>query len=185
MPRREDFRIRSLEERDLEKVLEWRNSERIRANMYTDQFISSQEHREWFARVSKDTNSEYHIFEYSGNPIGLFYVVQIDRNNTKCFWGFYIGEEDVPSGAGSVLEYFALDYIFKQLGIRKLCCEVFAFNTSVIKLHKKFGFKEEGHYLKHVLKNDIYEDVIALALFKEDLEAVRPAIEKLIFRESK
>ena len=42
------------------------------------------------------------------------------------------------------MEIQALDYAFSVLGIRKLYCEVLAFNTPVIKLHQKFGFTVEG-----------------------------------------
>ena len=40
------------------------------------------------------------------------------------------------------MEFFALDYAFLTLKIRKLCCEVFTFNSGVIKLHEKFGFDQ-------------------------------------------
>jgi RimJ/RimL family protein N-acetyltransferase len=66
------------------------------------------------------------------------------------------------------MEFFALSYAFEVLGIRKLCCEVFLFNTNVIKLHEKFGFKKEGHFTKHYSKNDIYEDIVCLAKFKDN-----------------
>jgi len=38
----------------------------------------------------------------------------------------------------------------------------------VIKLHKKFQFKEEGIFKTHIYKNEQYQDVICLALFRED-----------------
>ena len=61
-----------------------------------------------------------------------------------------------------------IEYVFKQLGIRKLCGEAFAYNTSSIRFHKKLGFTEEGRFLKHILKNGVYEDIVSFALFKDD-----------------
>jgi RimJ/RimL family protein N-acetyltransferase len=42
------------------------------------------------------------------------------------------------------MEFLALDYAFNEIALHKLCCEVLAFNSSVIKLHQKFGFKTEA-----------------------------------------
>jgi len=46
--------------------------------------------------------------------------------------------------------------------------EVLDLNMKVIKLHKKFQFKEEGIFKTHIYKNEQYQDVICLALFRED-----------------
>ena len=181
MSKRKDYRLRPLAETDLEKVLEWRNSERIRANMYTDHLINMDEHRAWFERTKQREDSVHLIFEYQAHPVGVVNVTQIDKRNNKCFWGFYLGEVDVSRGSGAVMEYLALNYIFEVLGIRKLGAEVFAFNTQVIKLHKKFGFVEEGCFVKHVLKNNKYEDVIPMALFAEEWLKAKPKFEKLLF----
>lgn len=63
------------------------------------------------------------------------------------------------------MEFFALDYAFTSLAIRKLCCEVFVFNTGVIKMHEKFGFLHEGRFSEHYIKNGKPEDIVCLAKF--------------------
>lgn len=181
MPKREDYRLRRLEESDLEQVLEWRNSERIRVNMYTDHIITMDEHRLWFEKINKDESAVYRILEFQGFPIGVVNATQIDKHNRKCFWAFYLGSTKIPLGSGAIMEFLFLEYIFNELGIRKLCCEVFAFNLSTIKLHKKFGFREEGCLKQHILKNNQYEDVICMALFNQEWIIVKPQLEKLCF----
>jgi len=177
-----EFRLREMTEDDLEMVLAWRNAERVRANMYTDHVISLDEHRAWFSRVKEDPEAVYLICEHQGTPIGCVNFVQIDRKNRNAYWGFYLGEEQGPRGRGSIMEYLALEYAFGPLDLRKLCCEVFCFNHPVIKLHTKFGFQEEGCFRRHVLKNGNYEDIAALAIFKEEWEANREKMEKICFR---
>ena len=44
MLRRDDCQLRPVLESDLGLIRQWRNSERIRANMFTDHIISSEEH---------------------------------------------------------------------------------------------------------------------------------------------
>lgn len=168
LPRREDYRLRPMEEADLEKVLEWRNSKRIRINMFTDHIITMDEHQAWFNRVKQSQSAIHKIFQFQGCPVGMVSFTNIDRHNNRCYWGFYLGEEALPRRTGLVMGFLGVKYAFEELGIRKLCGEVFAFNTSSIGFHKKLGFSEEGRFAQHILKNGNYEDIIAFALFKED-----------------
>ncbi|MCL6479750.1 MAG: UDP-4-amino-4,6-dideoxy-N-acetyl-beta-L-altrosamine N-acetyltransferase [Peptococcaceae bacterium] len=162
-------------------MLEWRNSDRIRAVMFTDRIITMDEHRAWFERLYKEKTAICRIFEFQDRPVGVVNIIQIDRHNHKCSWGVYLGEVDVPRGTGTVMGYLALEYIFEALGMRKLCAEVLAFNTTSIKFHKKLGFVEEGRFIKHVLKNGNYEDVIAMALFDEDWVKSKNKLKKKCF----
>jgi UDP-4-amino-4,6-dideoxy-N-acetyl-beta-L-altrosamine N-acetyltransferase len=182
MAQAHEFRLRDMVEEDLETVLEWRNQSWIRANMYTDHVISLDEHRAWFSRAKLDPAAVYLVCECNGKPIGCVNFVHIDRGNHKAFWGFYLGEENGPKGRGSAMEFLALEYAFGPLDLRKLCAEVFSFNDKVVSLHGKFGFQQEGLYRQHVLKDGQYQDVVAIALFRDDWMLLREKMEKICFR---
>jgi UDP-4-amino-4,6-dideoxy-N-acetyl-beta-L-altrosamine N-acetyltransferase len=154
-------------ETDLIQVLNWRNSEPIRMNMYTDRLISWEEHLEWYLRTKDSLSSRHMIFEYQEASLGVVNITQIDSVNHKCYWGFYLGEPNVAKGCGSAMGYLGLEYIFKELGIRKLCSEAFCFNQASIKFHKKLGFVEEGLLKQHIIKNHKYQDIVCLALFQD------------------
>jgi len=164
-------------------VLKWRNAELVRACMYTDHLISMEEHRAWFAKAKADPASVHLICEEHGVAIGVVNFVQIDRKNSKAFWGYYLDVEKARRGRGSIMEYLALDYAFDTLRLRKLCGELFAFNEHVLKLHKKFGFREEGCFRSHVLKNGRYEDVVSIAIFDEEWALNREGLMKACFRD--
>jgi len=183
VPRREEYELRPIEEGDLDLVLRWRNSDRIRESMYTDHEITMGEHRAWFDRARKEPLPTVLVFEFRGKPIGVIQVTQIDRRNDKCSWGFYIGVPDASPGSGTALGYFGLNHIFEVLKIRKLCAEAFASNSASLKFHKRLGFVEEGRLVQHVLKYGRYEDVVSFALFKEDWVRHRSRIEELCFHE--
>ena len=163
-----DITLRPLSPNDKERVLLWRNSERVRVNMYNDHLISPEEHSAWFEASLKDTSASFLIAEYQDRPVGLVSFTHIDRKHDRCSWAFYLGETDVPRGSGSAMEFLALSHAFETLKIRKLCCEVFVFNAGVIKLHEKFGFVHEGRFVGHYLKNGQYEDIVCLAKFGTD-----------------
>ncbi|MBI5485467.1 MAG: UDP-4-amino-4,6-dideoxy-N-acetyl-beta-L-altrosamine N-acetyltransferase [Deltaproteobacteria bacterium] len=181
MPRREDCRLRPVAEDDLELVLNWRNSERIRRNMYGDHIISMEEHKAWFNRLKDDSSAVYLLFEVCQTPVGMVYFTDIDRKNSKCFWGFYLGEDNLPRGTGTILGVSGMEYAFEILQIRKLCGEAFQFNSASVKFFQKLGFAREGHFVRHVLKEGVYEDVISFALFKDCWQDRRNELERTAF----
>lgn len=177
------FKLRPLTESDLATVLAWRNSERVRENMYTDHAISMEEHRGWFEKQRSSSGPDkYLIFESTGRPLGFVSFTRFNIASGVCYWAFYLGETDVPRGTGAIMEYMAIEYAFRDLNIRKLCCEVFTFNAPVIKLHHKFGFTEEARLKEHMLKNGKYEDIVSLALFQRDWKDLCSNLYKLCFR---
>jgi UDP-4-amino-4,6-dideoxy-N-acetyl-beta-L-altrosamine N-acetyltransferase len=182
MSSRQDYRLRPLFDSDLERVLIWRNSERIKANMYSDHIILTEEHLTWFNNIKTNESCIYRIFEFQDKAIGLASATQIESYSNKCIWAFYLGEEEVPFGSGAVMEFLFLELLFEEKNIRKVCCEVFSFNQSTISLHKKFGFQEEGFFKQHVLKNGKYEDIVSLSLFQDHWLEIKPKMQKLCFR---
>ncbi|MEW5919763.1 MAG: UDP-4-amino-4,6-dideoxy-N-acetyl-beta-L-altrosamine N-acetyltransferase [Bacillota bacterium] len=165
-------RLREINENDLEMILRWRNSERVRANMFTDHIITIDEHRQWFQNLKEKDNDVFLIFEYDRTPYGLTCFNQIDKLNYNCFWGFYLGINNPEPGFGTIMAYVSLNYAFFSLEVKKIYGKVFAFNTASIKLFKKMGFHQECYLKQHVLKKGSYEDVIIFALSKDKWQLI-------------
>lgn len=175
------FGLRAVRPDDAERLLHWRNSERVRAYMYSDHVIAEEEHAAWFARMLKDPAGDYRVCERLGRPIGLVALTAIDAASRRASWAFYVGEADLPPGCGAAMEYLALEHAFEARALRKLCCEVLASNVRVIKQHMRFGFRQEGLLVGHVLKNGKYEDVVVLALFDSEWPPVRERLGATLF----
>ncbi|WCK54191.1 UDP-4-amino-4,6-dideoxy-N-acetyl-beta-L-altrosamine N-acetyltransferase [Aneurinibacillus sp. Ricciae_BoGa-3] len=165
------YKLRLINENDLKLILSWRNSEKVRRNMFTDHEISIDEHRNWFQNLEKNNTALYLIFEIDNQPRGLVSFSDIDYGNKNCLWGFYLGQENLPKGTGYIMGCLGLHYAFTEMKMRKVCGEVFNFNKVSINYHKKLGFKEEGYFKKHVLKNGQYEDIVCFALFSDQWES--------------
>lgn len=181
MLNKNNFSLRPLEEKDKNLIRNWRNSDHVRNHMYQDHFISLTEHDLWFKKILHNYHDYYRLFMMNDFPLGLICANQVDLSNSKCYWGFYLGELNTPAGMGSILEFFALSFLFEELNMRKICGEVLASNTKVLHLHKKFGFLQEGYLRNHVKKNDIYVDVITIAMFSEAWFLNKPYFESTIF----
>lgn len=177
----EDCQLRPLAEADKDRVLAWRNQERVRINMYTDHVISADEHAAWFREALKSQTAKHFIFEYQAKPVGFVSFTKISQRHRTCVWAFYLGEANLPKGSGAAMEFLALEQAFEHLGIRKLQCEVFVFNAAVIKLHERFGFKREALFEQQYEKHGKYEDVAALAMFDKDWAATKDQLFKVCF----
>jgi len=173
-----NYTLRELEWNDLDLVLEWRNKDHIRLNMYHDRVITLQEHLHWFRRIIKNPENVYLVFEKNKTPLGLVCFTDINRENSLSQWGFYLGEEGLPKGTGMILGCLALEYAFEKLELRKVCGEVLGFNIASQRFHEKLGFVKEGCLSRHVLKRGKYEDVIIYALFRDKWWENRIAIEQ-------
>lgn len=159
-------RLRPLEESDLAMVLKWRNSDRVRSFMFTNHLISREEHLRWFRGIDPQQR-QCLIFELRQEACGLVNIYQIDRRNRCCAWGFYIGSSAAPRGAGLLMGYLAMEYIFKDLSMLKLCSEALVANTVSIAYHHNLGFTDEGVLNGSARKDGRPEDVLQMTLLQE------------------
>lgn len=171
--------LRDVKLEDKEMIRGWRNLPEVAKYMYTDHYITPEEHERWFRDVGMDPSRRYWVIVYQGECIGLVYLYDIDFKNRRCSWGFYIANPQVQGkGVGSLVEYTILQYVFGKLNFNKLSCEVLIYNEPVILMHKSFGFKEEGYLRQHVVKSGHSTDVVLLAMLRVEWEAERPRIEQ-------
>lgn len=149
-------------------VREIRNQKTVRSSMYTDHEIGLNEHLNWISKLKTDDRQiVFVVFSSNEIPIGVISVNSIDRLHKKADWAYYLDENE-RGGLGAVLEYNFLNFLFKELDLDKLNCEVIETNPSVIKLHKKFLFQEEGFKRSNIIKNDIRLGVCFLGITKEE-----------------
>jgi UDP-4-amino-4,6-dideoxy-N-acetyl-beta-L-altrosamine N-acetyltransferase len=163
----EEFKLIDLEHENLNIVLTWRNSDRVRSVMNSDEIITIEQHNRWFELYKNDSTKIAKLCLYQNKPIGFIQFTNINKKHGTCEWGFYIGEKTAPRGSGTVMGILTLDYLFNVLKMRKLNAYVLEFNLISLNYHKKFGFVEEGRLKKQILKNNQYADLVLLGLFKE------------------
>lgn len=162
--------IRPMTAEDLETVLSWRNLPQVRNYMKTNHIITEEEHYSWWARVHGHPDMRYLIAEDRGKMKGLVSFSSVNRYHGTGSWAFYIGESERRRGMGSLLEFIALDYAFRSIELRKLCCEVLSNNPAVVKLHQRFGFQIEGCLRAQFVRDDQLLDSIQLAMFRVEWE---------------
>ena len=181
MPRREDCFLRPMQESDLDLVLQWRNSDRVRRASYTDHIISRDEHLAWFERVRQDVRSAPFVFECETKPVGVVNLTDIDTDGGRCAWGFYVGAEDAPRGVGSAMGFCALEYAFENMGLHRVVGEALADNEASVRYHRRLGFVQEGRFVDHVLKDGEYRDVISFAILEPGWRRIKGELSRRFF----
>lgn len=172
MSNNHNYSIRPVEERDLNILFAWRNSERIRAFMYTDHLITMDEHLKWFHYIRHGNTGHALIFEDGGRPLGTVNINRINRSDNSCHWGFYVGDSSAPKGSGTALGCLGLRYIFEHLRLDMVTGEAFSFNRASIGLHLKLGFQPAEEPSCKVLKNGSYKEVLRFSLSKGMWESI-------------
>ena len=178
----EDIVLQHIQDKDLELIRTWRSSKGVNKFMYTTISPTIEEQAQWFNEINNDNSSEYWVVSYNNIPVGVANISNIDLINKKCEWAFYLGDTSIRGkGIGSKIEYKTIEYVFNDLGLNKLTCEVFNFNESVIKMHEKFGFRREAYYRNHIYKENAPYDVVGLGLLKTDWDNIKTSIKNKIY----
>lgn len=168
------IRLRKITEDDQEMIRLWRMKPEVTKYMYTDPTITEESQKIWFRSISYDKSVKVWIIQYSGQDIGLLTITGIDQVNLRCDWAYYIADNSFRGrGIGGALECNIYDYVFNQMNMNKLCCEVFVFNEKVIRLHEKYGSEIEGTRKEHIIKNGEKYDIVEMAILKEKWEEIR------------
>ena len=176
--------LRSIADNEVELMREWRNWPAVRANMYTQHEISQEEHLVWWEKSKVRTDQKYFMYELEGAAQGIANFTGIDIQHQNSAWAFY-ASPSAKIGTGSKMEFLMLEYAFDKLQLHKLYCEVLAFNTSVIKLHQKFGFNIEGVFRAHHKMNENFVDIYRLGILASEWREHRQAIYEKLTKQTK
>jgi len=160
-----DVRLRRLRAGDSAMVRGWRNSPRVAAELITNHAISAEEHEAWFRRVLDADGCRYWIICLGDRPVGLASIVDIDRAQKRCRWGFYNAADDLR-GRGIVTAALTsvLDHVFGELGLDVVAAEVLASNAASLAVHRRLGFEIVEHVPGAVHRDGRDIDLVLLEL---------------------
>ncbi|NQX44480.1 UDP-4-amino-4,6-dideoxy-N-acetyl-beta-L-altrosamine N-acetyltransferase [Paenibacillus tritici] len=168
-----DYTLKELSREHSTLIWEWRNAAHVRPFMNHDGLIPLEEHHKWLNSIAKDASRLVRICYYQAKPIGFVQFSQINLEHQTCEWGFYIGNQDCPRRSGTIMGILALELIFQERQMRKVCAEILDFNQKSLSYHRKLGFVEEGRLVRQRLRNHQPVDVVLMGLFREQWKKQR------------
>lgn len=154
------------------EVMDWRNNENVRKNMFSDDLITKEQHVNWLKSLKTDKKNSFYVIFYENEPVGVFSFNNMSKEHLVSSWGFYLRQDKKMPAISLLIEEKIINYYFNNLGYHKLNCEVLETNPKIIKLHKHFGFQEEGCRRENIIKDKKRINVILLGLRKQDWESL-------------
>lgn len=129
-----------LSKKELLKTLEWRNNVNIRSKMFNSNIITENDHLNFVESLKQLNERTYWLCRHKGRDIGVIYLY--NWNKQSVWWGYFSNPEFLTSSYGVLMEQVVMELVFNKLNYKELLCESLRTNTSVLKIHKLFGFKE-------------------------------------------
>jgi len=161
--------LRPVHENDSARIWEWRNLPHVSKFMYTTARIEWNSHQDWFKKMMLDPACLYWIIVVDEVDIGVACLTQINNVHGSASWAFYIADESFRgTGVGNVVELLVCINAFEMLGLRRVWCEVLAWNKPIIRMHEKFGFVREGVKRQHVVSVGKPCDVVYFGLLRNE-----------------
>jgi len=171
--------LRALEATDLDRMHRWHNDRSLYEMIGGPfNFVSRHAAESWLERktsyssFSADEISLAICVRDSDKHVGNIYLRQINWISRNAELQIFIGDsEERSKGVGRSAVRQLLAYSFKDLGLYRVYLYVLTDNSAAIKAYERIGFKAEGMLRKHVFKNGVWKDVIAMGICADD-EAV-------------
>jgi UDP-4-amino-4,6-dideoxy-N-acetyl-beta-L-altrosamine N-acetyltransferase len=169
---------------DVRVILEIRNEEKIRNNMFNSKIISLEEHLLWKKNFLESNTDRFYCIKYKNIIVGGLGLKNYNIKNLSADWAFYVAESRNFIGLGASIENKALNYFFDNYKIKNIFCYVLISNAAVINLHKKFGFKKinmDSNFEDNFL-NVKKKDVLRMKLSKFEWIANKSSIYNKFFK---
>jgi len=129
--------LRSVEKKDYEIILEWRNDPDVRINSLTQHIISIPEHIEYWNYFLKNTNNFAFVVSQDSKDIGVLKLKSIDKVIYEI--DIFLSKSYRNRGLGSQILKIVID-VALQKGIKKLVAKIKYGNEASIKAFEKVGF---------------------------------------------
>lgn len=105
----------------------------------------------------------------SDRIIGILQLDGIAWTHRTSFVSIGIGEEaDRGQGYGREAMELALDFAFNELNLHRVCLTVFSYNEVARTLYERLGFRQEGVYREHLLRDGRRHDMLLYGLLRRE-----------------
>ena len=134
---------------------------------------SEQQAREWLARVADlYAQGKAVVFAMQSRRgeglVGTIGLRDIDAEHLQAELGFWVAVENWRQGYATEAARAVVGYGFEQLALNRIYAHHMVRNPASGRVLTKIGMKPEGLLRQRVRKWGVFEDVVLLALLKEE-----------------
>ncbi|MDD3562958.1 MAG: GNAT family protein [Candidatus Cloacimonetes bacterium] len=166
--------LRGLEIEDYISLHKWRQDDEI-FNYYRGiaHYPSSINEKNWVeSRINDKENVTCAICLKENNQfIGCTFLNSIDLINRSARGGTFIGDKNyIGCGYGYEGRLLILKHAFFDWGMERVWAHIHVSNSPSLKMHAKCGYEREGLLRNASYKNGKFEDIVVMAVLREDFE---------------
>ncbi len=164
-------RLRVIEERDLERIVKWRNHPNNRRFFFSPFLLSAGGQKAWFEQLLADRNRMVFMIDtIDGKPVGMIAIENIDWRNQSAEGGqFVFDPAERRYGYAEEAIRLVITYAFDELNMNRLYCYLYSFDLT-IEMIKLYGFKVEGVLRQAAFAGGKFQDKVLMSLLKEEWE---------------
>ncbi len=135
--------LRPITMEDTERIVKWRNNERVRNNFIYREVFTEEIHRKWMeTKVASGEVVQFIICQLEDDkPVGSVYLRDIDKTTEQAEYGIFIGDDDALGlGYGNEAATLMCSYAADVVQLKKLILRVFVDNIAAKKSYEYAGF---------------------------------------------
>ena len=165
--------IRPININDTDNIVKWRNSDDVRFNLYSQDLISPEQHKNYFKNFIETGRCIQFIIEMHHDDIiedvGTIFLKDIDRNSKKAEFGIFIGEASARgNGVAKKATIKILNFAFFEEQFNKVYLTLFADNIPAFRTYLSTGFRFEGVLREEYFNSTKYIDIIRMGITRAD-----------------
>jgi len=177
----ENIRLRQIEEADLPKLRDWRNSAIIRPTLRQFTLLNMINQNKWLESLYTNYMPKYAMFvielksnspkgdTHHGLLVGVCGLTYINWKEGHAEISIYIGEKNWQKrGIASEALKRLIKYGFEELRLHRLFAVIFEYNNLSIKLFKRCGFKYEGRHKEARFWDGKYWDEVIMSVLNHE-----------------
>lgn len=161
-----DYKLIPINNDNMMLVLDWRNQDFVRNNMFDNTIISIENHQKWFNSLQGSQTKVSLVFEHKGVPIGVVNGNERESYPKKWIWGCFLGNPGSVPRAGTKMGLFAMEYFFEKINCDIVIGEMIKANKISHKFNLAIGFHVEKD-IQIERKNGEMVDSVLLVQTKE------------------
>lgn len=156
------IRFRPLEEDDLPKLRDWRNSTHVKRTTREYRLLNMFNQQSWFESLHANTPPKdimFGIINKKNQLIGVCGLTYIDWKNRKSEISVYLDGRDWQKRKETKDAIILLiSYGFGEIGLHKVFAEVYSFVKETIDLYESLDFHKDGIIRHNVWRNGKWWD---------------------------
>ncbi|KPI56318.1 hypothetical protein KW94_01370 [Clostridioides difficile] len=160
------MKIRRLDIRDIDLMLEWMKDDDINKNFKINFNDMDKNKIEEFV-LNSYTNGSIHmaIVDDSDEYLGTVSLKNIDYINKNAEYAIVLRKKAIGKSVAKVGTEEILKIAFGNLNLKKVYLNVYSHNERAIRFYEKMGFIYEGEFREHIFVNDVFMNIKWYSIF--------------------